>query len=193
MSGLTDDELLQIAARAKFLADSYKHHRDGAGLAAKEISRDSVPRLLDEVQRLRERLLNGPTEPGDLAERIRETLKAERDTLRAEAEKLRADVIAADERMAAVLDGTFAVGDGTAQREIERLHAEIARMRPVFVAAMALGQAACEKYDECPAIDGHDVRCALGEKREQLRLVTNAAHADAAARVRRAVEAKEPR
>lgn len=42
-----------------------------------------------------------------------------------EIERLRADVIASDERMAAVLDGTFSVGDGTTQREIERLRAAL--------------------------------------------------------------------
>jgi len=43
-----------------------------------------------------------------------------------EIERLKADVVAADERMAGVLDGTFAIGDGTAQAEIERLRAELA-------------------------------------------------------------------
>lgn len=44
--------------------------------------------------------------------------------LRGEVRDCRDDVKAADERMAGVLDGTFAVGDGTAQREIECLRAE---------------------------------------------------------------------
>jgi hypothetical protein len=44
--------------------------------------------------------------------------------LLSEIRDLRDDVTAADERMAGVLDGTFAVGDGTAQRSISRLRAE---------------------------------------------------------------------
>lgn len=40
-----------------------------------------------------------------------------------EIERLKADIVMYDEQHAAIMDGTFAVGDGTAQREIERLRA----------------------------------------------------------------------
>lgn len=52
-----------------------------------------------------------------------------------ENDRLRLEVESADMGIAAVMDGTFAVGDGTAQREIERLSAGIERMRSVVDAA----------------------------------------------------------
>ena len=55
----------------------------------------------------------------------RRALIAEVGTLRSERERLHAEVAAGDERLAGVLDGTFAVGDGTAQREIERLRGDV--------------------------------------------------------------------
>jgi hypothetical protein len=91
--------------------------------------------------------------PLELASRLLEAKLANRNTLilaeevvrlsgveaslRAEAEndRLRLEVESADMGIAAVMDGTFAVGDGTAQREIERLSAGIERMRPVIDAA----------------------------------------------------------
>lgn len=42
-----------------------------------------------------------------------------------ELDEARADCEAAEQRMIGMLDGTFAVGDGTAQREIERLRERI--------------------------------------------------------------------
>jgi hypothetical protein len=47
-----------------------------------------------------------------------------------EVERLRADTEAAEQRLLCVLDGTFSVGDGTAQREIERLRALVAGAAP---------------------------------------------------------------
>lgn len=49
--------------------------------------------------------------------------------------ELREQVSAREQNIAAVMDGTFSVGDGTAQREIERLRSEVASMRPVVEAA----------------------------------------------------------
>lgn len=45
------------------------------------------------------------------------------------ADELREDVTAGNERLAGVLDGSFSVGDGTAQQEIERLRAELTSAR----------------------------------------------------------------
>lgn len=74
--------------------------------------------LLDDAR------IQGVTIAGNAADEIRH--------LRLEIERLREDVQAGDEQMAAVLDGTFAVGDGTAQREIKRLRAELARTAPTW-------------------------------------------------------------
>lgn len=60
---------------------------------------------------------------------------AEINRLQRERDEARADCEAAEQRMIGVLDGTFSVGDGTAQREIERLRVELDRLRPVFDAA----------------------------------------------------------
>lgn len=61
--------------------------------------------------------------------------RAEIDVLKQEVRELEqqrdaaiADMEAAEQRMLGVLDGTFSVGDGTAQREIERLRAENERL-----------------------------------------------------------------
>lgn len=61
----------------------------------------------------------------------RDQLRAERDVLKQECRELTeqrdaagADMEAAEQRMLGVLDGTFAVGDGSAQREIERLRVQ---------------------------------------------------------------------
>lgn len=48
--------------------------------------------------------------------------------LLAERDQAVADMEAAEQRLLGVLDGTFAVGDGTAQREIERLREQLAIM-----------------------------------------------------------------
>lgn len=45
-----------------------------------------------------------------------------------ELQQLEQDLAAADERMAGILDGTFAIGDGTAQTEIERLRKALAEV-----------------------------------------------------------------
>jgi len=44
-------------------------------------------------------------------------------------ERLSAALVAAEERFLGVLDGTFSIGDGTAQREIERLRAGVEALR----------------------------------------------------------------
>lgn len=60
----------------------------------------------------------------------------ERDQLRVEVERLKEEVQASDMNMAAIMDGTFAVGDGTAQKEIERLRAEVERLRGLGLEAV---------------------------------------------------------
>lgn len=73
-----------------------------------------------------------------------EQLTAERDAalarvkeLESERDRAREDMQSAEERMAGVLDGTFSIGDGTAQRQIERLTAILRAIYPVYRAAMA--------------------------------------------------------
>lgn len=74
--------------------------------------------------------LRGVIDSGNEAFRLaREQWSAELDALRAEAAKARADMEAAEQGMLCVLDSTFAVGDGTAQREIERLQAKNDQLR----------------------------------------------------------------
>jgi hypothetical protein len=63
--------------------------------------------------------------PTDIA-----ALLAEVERLTQERDEARAEVVASDERLVAVMDGTFSVGDGTAQREIERLRAELESLAP---------------------------------------------------------------
>jgi hypothetical protein len=55
------------------------------------------------------------------------------DAVCAEVERLTKNVAASDSRLAGVLDGTFAVGDRTVQREIERLHAGVEYWRQVAI------------------------------------------------------------
>jgi hypothetical protein len=57
-------------------------------------------------------------------------LLAEVARLTQERDNARADVEAADGRLLGVMDGTFSVGDGTAQREIERLRDELESLAP---------------------------------------------------------------
>lgn len=110
---------------------------------------DGVPRLLGEVERLLARQqvhlaqIASLSQSTPLADELqgwesaRAALVAEVGTLRAqvaevtrERDEARADVVVSDERLVAVMDGTFSVGDGTAQREIERLRAEIESLAP---------------------------------------------------------------
>lgn len=73
------------------------------------------------------------------------------DGLRARIAELEADFVAADERMAGVLDGTFSVGDGTAQVEIERLRTKIATLteeRDHALAHGVLSQRVCDLENE---------------------------------------------
>lgn len=73
----------------------------------------------------------------------RDQLIVDSDKLRAEVERLTSerdraveDMEAAEQRMAGVLDGTFSVGDGSAQREIERLRAELSESRKQWMATV---------------------------------------------------------
>lgn len=67
------------------------------------------------------------TELCDAATASLEAIKGEVERL---SKQLRIEEEIHDQQMAAILDGTFSVGDGTAQQEIERLLAEVAQLRP---------------------------------------------------------------
>lgn len=62
------------------------------------------------------------------------------DAIATEIARLRADAEATDQRLACVMDGTFSVGDGTAQKEIERLRAEVVRLRELGLEAVEMGE-----------------------------------------------------
>lgn len=68
--------------------------------------------------------------------------------------ELEGDVASGDERLAGVLDGTFSVGDGTAQQEIERLRAELTSARSEAEQLHTLVEALRFATDERLALTG---------------------------------------
>ena len=60
-----------------------------------------------------------------------DVLKQEVRELEQQRDAARTDMEAAEQRMLGVLDGTFATGDGTAQREIERLRHQLDQLQPL--------------------------------------------------------------
>jgi hypothetical protein len=105
-------------------------------------ARVALPEALDEIDRLRDELINAKsalTQPElhwECQQKI-DALEQRVLELGREAVGLEADVAAADARLVGVIDGTFAIGDGTAQREIERLRAEVELARPAYEMARA--------------------------------------------------------
>ncbi len=92
--------------------------------------RDELRRLVEDSKRL----WDGPWVNDEFPrlQELRTKLSRAVPDLLDEIERREAEVTAADERMAGVLDGTFSVGDGTAQREIERLRTELGEAKLVI-------------------------------------------------------------
>jgi tellurite resistance protein len=85
-----------------------------------DASVNAVAKLTDQVLDLEERLRTVERQRDDYASQL-VMLQMDRDDWQARAGKALDDMQAAEQRMLCVLDGSFSVGDGTAQREIERL------------------------------------------------------------------------
>lgn len=113
--------------------------RDSAVSSARAFARAADTEKADRVAFRAERdalatKLAAAEAEGDAARSLTAERTAELHLLKLNTVDLAADLHAAEERLAGVLDGTFSVGDGTAQREIERLSAAVARMAAVVVA-----------------------------------------------------------
>jgi len=115
-----------VSAADWHVAVAISRIRNNARAAAEQLRA-----ALDEIERLQRKLapLDGSSGVAIIGLKSFEEQLNERRALRAEVERLREELTASEERFAGVLDGTFSVGDGTAQREIERLRAENKHLR----------------------------------------------------------------
>jgi hypothetical protein len=85
---------------------------------------DGIVHMRNNLRAMADQLEAACAEVERLDRECNETAR-DRDAFGRDLEALREEVEASDQRMAAILDGTFATGDGTAQREIERLRSQL--------------------------------------------------------------------